>query len=76
MKAILVDDEPDGIRTLKKMLEVHCPQITIVATCSSAQQAKEKITELASGRSFSRHSDAWQKRSGAIDRIACTKISK
>ena len=26
MKAILVDDEPDGIRTLKKMLELHCPQ--------------------------------------------------
>ncbi len=46
MKAILIDDEPDGIRALKKMLEVHCPQITIDATCSSAQQAKEKITEL------------------------------
>src|ERR1700741_578143 len=46
MKAILVDDEPDGIRALKKMLEVHCPQITIEATCSNAQIAKEKITEV------------------------------
>jgi hypothetical protein len=26
MKAILVDDEPDGIRTLAKMLERYCPQ--------------------------------------------------
>ena len=25
MRAILVDDEPDGIRTLKKLLELNCP---------------------------------------------------
>jgi two-component system, LytTR family, response regulator len=46
MKAILVDDEPDGIRTLKKMLEVHCPDVTIVATCSNATMAKQQIKEL------------------------------
>lgn len=43
MKAILVDDEPDGIRALQKMLEKHCPQINIVATCSNAIAAKQKI---------------------------------
>lgn len=43
MKAILVDDEPDGIGTLKKMLEIHCPQINIAATCSNAQSAKQTI---------------------------------
>src|SRR5215218_5711369 len=43
MKAILVDDEPDGIRTLQKMLERHCPAVTVVATCSNATSAKEKI---------------------------------
>ena len=43
MKAILVDDEPDGIRTLKKLLERHCPQVKIEATCANAQTAKQQI---------------------------------
>ena len=46
MKAILVDDEPDGIRALQKMLELHCPQVKIEATCSNAVLAKEKIPEI------------------------------
>lgn len=46
MKAILVDDEPDGIRTLKKMLELHCPEVEIVATCNNAFSAKEKLEEI------------------------------
>lgn len=43
MKAILVDDEPDGIRTLKKMIELHCPNVEVIATCSNANAAKEQI---------------------------------
>jgi two-component system, LytTR family, response regulator len=46
MKAILVDDEPDGIRTLKKMLEMHCPQVKVQASCGNANAAKEQIGEL------------------------------
>lgn len=46
MKAILVDDEPDGIRTLKKMLEIHCPQVQVEDTCSNAVSAKQRITEV------------------------------
>jgi two-component system, LytTR family, response regulator len=46
MKAILVDDEPDGIRTLEKMLERHCPSVIIVATCSNAFAAKQEIERL------------------------------
>jgi two-component system LytT family response regulator len=46
MKAILVDDEPDGIRTLKKMLELHCPNVEVAATCSNAVAAKHEIKEL------------------------------
>jgi two-component system LytT family response regulator len=45
MKAILVDDEPDGIRTLQKMLERHCPQVTIEATCNNATLAKQQVEE-------------------------------
>ena len=43
MKAILVDDEPDGIRTLKKMLETHCPNVNVLATCSNATSAKHEL---------------------------------
>ena len=43
MKAILVDDEPDGIRTLKKMLESHCPNVEVAATCSNAVVAKQEL---------------------------------
>lgn len=46
MKAILVDDEPDGIRTLKKMLEKHCTDVEVIATCSNADDASQKIAEL------------------------------
>lgn len=43
MKAILVDDEPDGILTLNKMLELNCPNVEVLATCSTAESAIEKI---------------------------------
>lgn len=46
MKAILVDDEPDGILTLQRMLQRHCPQVEVVATCSNAMAAKEQIEAL------------------------------
>lgn len=46
MKAILVDDEPDGIRTLQKLLEVHCPDVHVVATCMNADMAKKQLDEL------------------------------
>jgi len=46
MKAILVDDEPDGIRALKKMLEMHCPHVKVEASCSNAGVAKQQIAEL------------------------------
>ena len=46
MKAILVDDEPDGIRTLKKMLESHCPTVQVAATCSNATIAKQELESI------------------------------
>lgn len=46
MKAILIDDEPDGIKTLQKMLERHCPHVSVVATCYNASSAKDQIEAL------------------------------
>lgn len=46
MQAILVDDEPDGIRTLQKLLQVHCPHVNVIATCHNVADAKQKIAQL------------------------------
>lgn len=46
MRALLVDDEPDGIGTLRKMLELHCPQVRVAGTCSDAWTAKQQIAQL------------------------------
>ncbi|MGB4846245.1 MAG: LytTR family DNA-binding domain-containing protein, partial [Ferruginibacter sp.] len=46
VKTILVDDEPRGLSALQKLLEFNCPEIEIVATCNSADAAKEKIMQL------------------------------
>jgi two-component system LytT family response regulator len=46
MRAILIDDEPIGIRTVKKMLELNCPEVEVVASCTDAETGKQKIEEL------------------------------
>lgn len=46
MRAILIDDEPIGIRTVKKLLELNCPEVEVVATCTDADTGKQKIEEL------------------------------
>ena len=46
MKAILVDDEADGIRTLQKLLQKHCPEVEVVATSSNAAMAKQQIQQM------------------------------
>lgn len=40
---ILVDDEPRGLSSLEKMLELHCPDVNISATCCSADEAISQI---------------------------------
>ena len=46
IKTLLADDEPRGLSSLKKLLEFNCPELEIVATCSSADEAKEKISNM------------------------------
>jgi|SRR6218665_764415 len=46
MKAILIDDEADGLRTLQKMLEKHCPQVEIAGTAPNAVTGKQRIDQL------------------------------
>jgi len=46
MKALIVDDEPDGISTLKKMLDLNCKQVNVVGTCTNAAEAIQMTEEL------------------------------
>lgn len=43
IRTILVDDEPRGINTLNKLLHEYCPELKIVAECTDADSAKNKI---------------------------------
>jgi two-component system LytT family response regulator len=45
-RAILVDDEPRGLNSMQRLLQLNCPDVEVVATCSSVDEATEKINEL------------------------------
>lgn len=44
--AILVDDEPRGISSLQKLLQLNCPEVNIIACCQHSDEAKLKIASL------------------------------
>jgi len=44
--AILVDDELRGLDALNTMLRLYCPQVEVLASCSSADEAKARIAAL------------------------------
>ncbi|HEX6179923.1 MAG TPA: LytTR family DNA-binding domain-containing protein [Chitinophagaceae bacterium] len=46
IRTILVDDEPRGLNTLRKLLQEYCPDLSVVAEAMDANAAKEKIEEL------------------------------
>jgi two-component system LytT family response regulator len=46
IRSILVDDEPRGLSSMEKLLEMNCPEVNIVACCNSVDAAIEKIVQL------------------------------
>jgi len=46
IKTILIDDEPSGLNTLRKLLQEYCPELDIMAECGDADSAKEAIRRL------------------------------
>ena len=46
LKTILIDDEPRGINSLQKLLQLNCPDIEIVGSSSNVDEAAEKIVTL------------------------------
>src|SRR5438552_708946 len=46
LNVILVDDEPRGLSIMKKMLELHCPELTVAASCTNADEAIQQIRSI------------------------------
>ncbi len=44
--SLIVDDEPRGIRSMQKLLELTCPQVNVIGTCSSADETLKKVSAL------------------------------
>ena len=45
IKAILIDDEPRGLTSLQKLLEMNCPEVEVINSCTDAGEAKTKIMQ-------------------------------
>lgn len=45
MKAIIIDDELSGREVLKKLVELNCPQVTVVNTLNSIETGLEAIRQ-------------------------------
>src|SRR5678816_3047239 len=46
LRTILVDDEPRGLNSLEKLLQINCPDVNVIASCSTVDSAIEKIKQL------------------------------
>jgi two-component system LytT family response regulator len=44
--SILVDDEPRGLSSLQKLLELNCPDVDVKRQCASAEEAVRAIDEI------------------------------
>lgn len=43
LRTILIDDEPRGLSSMDKLLQMHCPEVEVIAACSSVDEAIDKI---------------------------------
>ncbi len=46
LRTILVDDEPRGLNSMQKLLQMNCPDVNIVAACPSVDEATKKVNDL------------------------------
>ena len=46
IKAIIIDDEPDGRTVLQTLIKMYCPQVEVMGESSSGEQGLSMIEEL------------------------------
>ena len=39
LKTILIDDEPRGISSMQKLLQINCPEVNVIGSCTNADEA-------------------------------------
>jgi two-component system LytT family response regulator len=46
LKTILIDDEPRGISSMQKLLQINCPEVNVIGSCTNADDAIEMVKNL------------------------------
>ncbi len=46
LKAVIIDDEPDCVKLLALQIKMYCPQVQVMAGCTSSEDGLLKINEL------------------------------
>ncbi len=46
IRTIVIDDEPRGLTSLQKLLEINCPEVNVMQCCSTADEAKKAIAAI------------------------------
>ncbi|MDZ4796013.1 MAG: LytTR family DNA-binding domain-containing protein [Bacteroidota bacterium] len=46
IKTIIINDEPRGVASLQKLLQLNCPEVEVIAVANSAKEAKDKILQM------------------------------
>ncbi len=44
--AVIIDDEKNNLINLQRLLEKHCPQVSVIATAQNAEEGKAALTNL------------------------------
>lgn len=46
LRTILIDDEPRGISSMQKLLQINCPDVDVTGSCTDPEQAIEMVRNL------------------------------
>ncbi|MEP6701297.1 MAG: LytTR family DNA-binding domain-containing protein [Bacteroidota bacterium] len=46
IKTIIVDDEPRGVTSLQKLLQLNCSEVEVISCCNNAAEATEQLVHL------------------------------
>jgi two-component system LytT family response regulator len=46
LKAIIIDDEPRGISSIQKLLQINCPDVDVIGSCTDPNEAIELVKKL------------------------------
>ena len=46
LRAILIDDEPRGISSMQKLLQINCPEVNVTGSCTNAEEAIDMIKNM------------------------------